>query len=293
MTPGATAIPPGRSSTPHDGSCPPLPTPPPPGCVPGVVRPDHARARGPDPPRPDVRRPRDRRRSGECGEAAALHAGRAGGIDPAGGRGSRRGGPLVRRAARRVRARGGGDGDRSGPAGGERLRVRVPDGAHEPQPGAGHRDGVPGPRVRSHLPELEPGARSGAVRRRRVAARPPRGPEGAPAKVRQVTFRDSLYERARRAGRRIVLPEGADERVRAAAARIEREQLGTVQLLEGPPPRSPLPEMTRLLRTRHPDRFPTDASAAAALEHPLTFGAALVGRGRADVMVGGATFPSG
>src|SRR5947208_11484256 len=45
----------------------------------------------------------------------------------------------------------------------------------------------------------------------------------------------------------------------AAATRIERERLGIVQLLEGPAPRSPLPEMTRLLRTRHPDRFPTDA----------------------------------
>src|SRR5206468_4246654 len=30
-----------------------------------------------------------------------------------------------------------------------------------------------------------------------------------------------------------------------------------------------------------------------ALEHPLTFGACLVGLGLADVMVGGATFPSG
>jgi len=51
--------------------------------------------------------------------------------------------------------------------------------------------------------------------------------------------------------------------------------------------------MVRLLRTRHPQRFPTDTAAAAALAHPLTFGAALVGLGRADVMVGGATFPSG
>jgi phosphate acetyltransferase len=51
--------------------------------------------------------------------------------------------------------------------------------------------------------------------------------------------------------------------------------------------------MIRLLRARHAARFPDDASAAAALAHPLTYGAALVGLGRADVMVGGATFPSG
>ena len=108
-----------------------------------------------------------------------------------------------------------------------------------------------------------------------------------------MTFRDTLYERARRAGRRIVLPEGNDPRVREAARRIESQRLGTVQLLEGTTPHSPLPEMIQLLRARHPQRFSTDAAAAAALQHPLTFGAALVGLGRADVMVGGATFPSG
>jgi phosphate acetyltransferase len=51
--------------------------------------------------------------------------------------------------------------------------------------------------------------------------------------------------------------------------------------------------MVRLLRTRHPDTFPSDAAAATALAHPLTYGAALVALGHADVMVGGATFPSG
>src|SRR5207244_10690457 len=56
---------------------------------------------------------------------------------------------------------------------------------------------------------------------------------------------------------------------------------------------SRIPDLVRHLRARRPDTFPTDAAAAAALEHPLTFGAALVGVGRADVMVGGATFPSG
>ena len=106
-------------------------------------------------------------------------------------------------------------------------------------------------------------------------------------------FRDSVYGRARRARRRIVLPEGGDERVRTAAAKLEALGIGSVQLLEGATPRSPVPEMVGLLRARNPDRFPNDASAAAALEHPLTYGAALVGLGRADVMVGGATYPSG
>src|SRR5207248_1273203 len=53
------------------------------------------------------------------------------------------------------------------------------------------------------------------------------------------------------------------------------------------------PEMVRLLRDRHPSKFPDDAAAATALAHPLTYAAALVALGRADVMVGGATFPSG
>jgi phosphate acetyltransferase len=50
--------------------------------------------------------------------------------------------------------------------------------------------------------------------------------------------------------------------------------------------------MVSLLRSRRPDKFPTDAAALQALEHPLTFGACLVGVGDADVMVGGADYPS-
>src|SRR3989442_11497321 len=53
-----------------------------------------------------------------------------------------------------------------------------------------------------------------------------------------------------------------------------------------------MPFRARPLRWRRPDRFPTDASAAEALEHPLTRGACLVGIGAADVMVGGAVYPS-
>jgi phosphate acetyltransferase len=108
-----------------------------------------------------------------------------------------------------------------------------------------------------------------------------------------VTFRDRVYERARRARRRIVLPEGGDPRVEEAARRLEREGLGVVEVLGRPLPASRIPHLVRHLRGRSPERFPTDAAAAAALEHPLTFGACLVGVGRADVMVGGATFPSG
>ena len=108
-----------------------------------------------------------------------------------------------------------------------------------------------------------------------------------------MTFRDAAYERARRAGKRIVLPEGDDPRVRAAAARLEAEGLGVVDVLGRPLPASPISGLIRHLRSRRPDRFPDDAAARAALDHPLTYGACLVGAGLADVMVGGATFPSG
>ncbi len=107
-----------------------------------------------------------------------------------------------------------------------------------------------------------------------------------------MTFLGRVYERARRAKRRIVLPEGDDPRVQEAARQIDRDELGTVQVLMRPFPQSPFPACVRLLRTRQPDKFPSDAAAAAALEHPLTFGACLVGIGAADVMVGGADYPT-
>jgi len=108
-----------------------------------------------------------------------------------------------------------------------------------------------------------------------------------------VSFRDAAYQRARRAGKRIVLPEGDDPRVQEAARRLEREGLGVVEVLGRPLPASPIPGLIRHLRSRRPDRFPDDVAARAALDHPLTYGACLVGAGLADVMVGGATFPSG
>jgi phosphate acetyltransferase len=107
-----------------------------------------------------------------------------------------------------------------------------------------------------------------------------------------VTFLDRVYDRARRAKARIVLPEGDDPRVQEAARTLEREGLGVVEVLEGAHPASRLPPLVRHLRARKPDRFPSDAAAAEALQHPLTFGACLVGTGAADVMVGGARYPT-
>ena len=76
-----------------------------------------------------------------------------------------------------------------------------------------------------------------------------------------MSFRGRLYERARRAQKRIVLPEGDDPRVQEAARRLERDGLGVVELLGRPLPASRLPALIQHLRARHPEKFPDDAAA--------------------------------
>ena len=108
-----------------------------------------------------------------------------------------------------------------------------------------------------------------------------------------MSFLDRVKQRARDARQRVVFPEGDDARVQEAAQRLEREGLAIVEVLQrAPSPDSRTPLLARHLRSRRPDRFPTDAAAAEALEHPLTRGACLVGIGAADVMVGGAVYAS-
>ena len=104
-------------------------------------------------------------------------------------------------------------------------------------------------------------------------------------------FLDRVYERARQRKARIVLAEGEDPRVQEAGRRIERESLGSVQLLTRTT-HDARRTMVSLLRSRRPDKFPTDTAASQALEHPLTLGACLVGVGDADVMLGGAMYTS-
>lgn len=107
-----------------------------------------------------------------------------------------------------------------------------------------------------------------------------------------MSFLDRVHERARRAGRRILLPDGDEPRVQEAARRLREGRLGSVELL-GDVRRDPrLAACANFLSARRPDRFATTAAAAAVLEHPLTFGACLVALGAADVMVGGAAHPS-
>jgi phosphate acetyltransferase len=108
-----------------------------------------------------------------------------------------------------------------------------------------------------------------------------------------VSFRERLLARARGAGRRIVLPEGHDPRIREAAERLRDLGIGDVTVLGAEVPRFPLADMLRWLRTRRPDRFADDRAAAEALQDPLLRGACLLGTGAADVLVGGADRPTG
>lgn len=108
-----------------------------------------------------------------------------------------------------------------------------------------------------------------------------------------MSFRSRVYERARRAHRRVVLPEGGDERIPRAAERLTAEGLAVVEVLGDVTRDARRADCVRHLRARRPDKFPSDAAAEAALAHPLTFGACLVGLGVADAMVGGAAHPTG
>lgn len=106
------------------------------------------------------------------------------------------------------------------------------------------------------------------------------------------SFRDRVYAAARRAKRRILLPEAGDERVVEAGRELRSRELGVLVAPE-PVDAPASPDLVAWLRRRRPDRFPDDRAARDALAHPLTRGACLVATGRADVMIGGAVHPTG
>ena len=111
-----------------------------------------------------------------------------------------------------------------------------------------------------------------------------------------MSFRQSLRERAGRHRKRIVLCEGDDARVRAAAERIRAEQIaepiviGGDGVLPGSDPR--LPRIAQFLRDRRPDRIVDGVHALDLASMPVNFGAALVALGEADAAVAGAVAPT-
>lgn len=103
-----------------------------------------------------------------------------------------------------------------------------------------------------------------------------------------MTFRESLRRRAAALGGTVVLAEGWDPRVRAAAGRID-SGLARVVLLEGPVRGDPrLDRVAALLAERNTGRAPTLEQARAEARDPVRFAAGLVALGEATAAVAGA-----
>lgn len=107
-----------------------------------------------------------------------------------------------------------------------------------------------------------------------------------------MNFQQSLLARAARRQARIVLPEGNDPRVRAAAERLEADGIARPILLGSggvDPATDPRREaVARLLRSRKPGVVRDDAHALELAADRLRFGAGLVALGEADGCVAGA-----
>ena len=107
-----------------------------------------------------------------------------------------------------------------------------------------------------------------------------------------MSFREDLLERAARRRARIVLCEGEDPRVRAAAERLERDRIAQPILLgEGgvaPSKDKRLNRIANYLRERQPDRIRDGVHALDVAADPANFGASLVALGEAEGAVAGA-----
>lgn len=107
-----------------------------------------------------------------------------------------------------------------------------------------------------------------------------------------MSFRRALLERAARRKARIVLCEGEDPRVRAAADRLRKERLAEPIVLGGdgldPTKDRRLGQVASFLRERRPDRIHDGVHALDVAATPVNFGAALVALGEAEAVVAGA-----
>jgi phosphate acetyltransferase len=107
-----------------------------------------------------------------------------------------------------------------------------------------------------------------------------------------MSFRPELLRRAGERRARVVLCEGEDPRVRAAAARLAKEHiaepivLGAGGLSPANDPR--LGRIAEYLRERRPDEIRDGVHALDVAADPANFGAALVALGEAEAAVAGA-----
>lgn len=113
-------------------------------------------------------------------------------------------------------------------------------------------------------------------------------------------FTSKLLSRARALNKRIVFPEGTDERVLAAAARLARERV-VQPILVGPPKDGPagvafvqpdksekLARYTAIYHERRKAKGVTEREAAELARRPLYFADLMLANGDADGCVGGA-----
>ncbi len=111
-----------------------------------------------------------------------------------------------------------------------------------------------------------------------------------------MSVRADVLARARARGARVVLPEGNDPRVLAAARRLRAEGiaepivLGPGQLEPAGDPR--LGAVADLLRARRPDKVRDGLHALDLAADPVRFGAGLVALGEADACVAGVAHPT-
>jgi phosphate acetyltransferase len=107
-----------------------------------------------------------------------------------------------------------------------------------------------------------------------------------------MSFRTELLRRAAARRARIVLCEGEDARVRAAAARLEQEKIAEPIMLGGgglnPADDPRLGRIAEYLRMRRPDEIRDGVHALDVAADPANFGAALVALGEAEAAVAGA-----
>jgi phosphate acetyltransferase len=108
-----------------------------------------------------------------------------------------------------------------------------------------------------------------------------------------VSFRDDLLRRARALGGRVVLAEGWDPRVAAAAGLLAERGVAAVRVLPRSLAGDPLAgRVAELLAERRPDRVRGAAHAIELAADPIRFAAGLVALGEADAAVAGATCPT-
>jgi phosphate acetyltransferase len=111
-----------------------------------------------------------------------------------------------------------------------------------------------------------------------------------------MSVRRMLLTRAAARRKRIVLCEGDDPRVQAAAERLRSEGIADPVLLGGggirPSADPRLSRIAQFLRDRRPDRVVDGVHALDLASLPVNFGATLVALGEADAAVAGAVCPT-